>query len=122
VLKGWAEKSNFVFVILDLTDSRTFGTISLRSVQKRETQFGYVLARSQWGNGYVSEALTCLVDWSLRQPGILRASAFCDVENIASARVMEKAGMILEGTLKRHLIHPNISPDPQDCFSYARAF
>jgi RimJ/RimL family protein N-acetyltransferase len=45
--------------------------------------------------------------------------ALCDVENIASARVLEKAGMTCEGTLKQFGIHPNISATPRDCFSYA---
>jgi len=52
------------------------------------------------------EALSCLVNWSMDQPGIFRAWAFCDVENPASARVMEKAGMPREGMLRRWHICP----------------
>jgi RimJ/RimL family protein N-acetyltransferase len=44
----------------------------------------------------------------------------CDVDNIASARVMEKAGLTLEGRLRRWLVHPNISDEPRDCLGYAR--
>jgi [ribosomal protein S5]-alanine N-acetyltransferase len=33
---------------------------------------------------------------------------------------MEKAGMTLEGTLRRWFVHPNISPEPRDCRVYAR--
>ena len=33
---------------------------------------------------------------------------------------LEKAGMEREGILRRWLVHPNISPDPRDCFVYAR--
>src|SRR5690242_8973682 len=54
--------------------------------------FGYVLGRRSWGHGFAAEALTWLVDWSLAQPDLHRAWAFCDVENPASVRVMEKAG------------------------------
>jgi RimJ/RimL family protein N-acetyltransferase len=61
-----------------------------------------------------------LVDWSLDQPEVWRASACCDIENLASARVLEKAGMTFEGVLRRYLVHPNISPSPRDCRAYAR--
>jgi RimJ/RimL family protein N-acetyltransferase len=54
------------------------------------------------------------------QPSVFRIGAFCDVDNVASARVMEKSGLVREGLLRRWLMHPNISDEPRDCFSYAR--
>jgi|ERR1035437_2985593 RimJ/RimL family protein N-acetyltransferase len=82
--------------------------------------FGYVLGRAHWGRGLMAEALRYLVDWSLAQPEIFRAWAFCDVENPASARVMEKAGMTREGVLRRWHICPTIGPEPRDCIVCAR--
>lgn len=81
--------------------------------------FGYVLGRAHWGQGLAAEALTWLVDWALSQPGIVRAWAHCDVDNAASARVMEKAGMTREGILRRWQALPNIGPEPRDCVVYA---
>jgi [ribosomal protein S5]-alanine N-acetyltransferase len=34
--------------------------------------------------------------------------------------VLEKSGFIREGLLGRWLLHPNISAEPRDCYSYAR--
>ena len=82
--------------------------------------FGYVLGRAHWGRGLMAEALSHLVDWSLAQPEIFRAWAFCDVENPASARVMEKAGMTREGVLRRWHICPTIGPEPRDCLVCAK--
>jgi RimJ/RimL family protein N-acetyltransferase len=82
--------------------------------------FGYVLGRAHWGQGIMTEVLRPLIDWSLAQPGIFRAWAFCDVENPASARVMEKAGMTREGILRRWHICPNIGPEPRDCIVCAK--
>ncbi len=82
--------------------------------------FGYVLAKKFWGHGFTTEALTWLVHWALAQPEIHRAWAFCDVENPASARVMEKAGLTREGVLRRWLIAPNLGPAPRDCLVYAK--
>jgi [ribosomal protein S5]-alanine N-acetyltransferase len=59
------------------------------------------------------------VAWALTQPAIFRIGSVCDVDNIGSARVMEKSGLVREGLLRRWLIHPNISPEPRDCFLYA---
>jgi ribosomal-protein-alanine N-acetyltransferase len=82
--------------------------------------FGYVLGRQFWGRGLAAEALRFLVDWNLQQPDVFRAWAFCDVENPASARVMEKAGMAREGILRRWHVCPNLGPELRDCFIYAK--
>jgi [ribosomal protein S5]-alanine N-acetyltransferase len=68
----------------------------------------------------MTEALSEVADWAMRQGDIWRIGAVCDVENLASARVMEKSGLEREGILRRWLVHPNISPEPRDCFSYAK--
>ncbi len=82
---------------------------------KHQIMFGYVFGKPHWGQGFATEALRHLVDWSLAQPEIYRAWADCDADNTASARVMEKAGMTREGILRRYRIAPNISPEPRDC-------
>ena len=69
----------------------------------------------------MTEVLTEVVNWALSLPLIFHIGAVCNVENIGSARVMEKAGLVREGLLRRWLMHPNISDEPRDCFSYARA-
>ena len=81
---------------------------------------GYVLARPWWRQGLMTEVLTEVTVWALRQPSVFRIGAVCDFENIGSARVLEKSGFIREGLLRRWLLHPNISGEPRDCFSYAR--
>ena len=67
----------------------------------------------------MTEAVRGVIAWALAQPEIYRVAAVCDVENIASARVMEKAGMVREGLLQKYMIHPNISDVPRDCYMYA---
>jgi RimJ/RimL family protein N-acetyltransferase len=65
------------------------------------------------------EVLTAAAQWAMQQDAIWRIGAICDVENRASARVVEKAGLQREGILRRWIIHPNVSAEPRDCFSYA---
>ena len=68
----------------------------------------------------MTEALAEVAGWAMRQDDIWRIGTVCDVENRASARVMEKAGLEREGILRRWIIHPNVGFEPRDCFSYAR--
>ena len=82
---------------------------------------GCILNPRFWRQGYAAEAWQCLLDWLIQQPWVFRVEAVCDVENPASARVMEKSGMKYEGTLRRHSIHPNRSSEPRDVLLYAWA-
>lgn len=116
----WRKGESFPFTLsAERAMASPFGMIHLRR-KDHAVWFGYVLRESHWGQGYATEALSALVDWALSQPGIYRASASCDVDNPASGRVMEKAGMRFEGTLKRFVIHPNMSAEPRDAMMYAR--
>ena len=53
----------------------------------------------------MTEALGEVVRWALDRDDIWRIGDVCDVENLASARVMGKAGMTREGLLRRWIIH-----------------
>jgi RimJ/RimL family protein N-acetyltransferase len=68
----------------------------------------------------MTEVVRAVNDWALAQPEVHRVWAVCDVDNLASARVMEKAGMAREGKLRRWAVHPNLSTEPRDFWCYAR--
>ncbi len=81
---------------------------------------GYVLAPRFWGRGYMPEALRALTSLALEQPEFFRVQAFCDIENVPSQRVLEKAGFSREGRHERFNVHPNLSREPRACYMYAR--
>lgn len=107
------------YALIAREDSQLLGNFALRRLDPHRFDCGYVLARHYWGRGLMTEALSEVARWAMRQGDIWRIGAVCDVENRASARVMEKAGLAREGILRRWLVHPNISGEPRDCFSYA---
>ncbi len=120
-LKEWAADHSYPYAICrPQAPELPFGMIHPRR-RAASVEFGYVLAKAEWGRGYMSEALQALADWVLAQPGIVRAEAFCDAENIASARVMEKAGMTFETELRGYQAMPNRALEPRDCLLYARS-
>jgi RimJ/RimL family protein N-acetyltransferase len=101
-------------------DNMVRGAFALRQRAAHRLDCGYVLARRWWGQGLMTEVLTQVAIWALRQPSVFRIGAVCDVDNIGSARVLEKSGFVREGLLRRWLLHPNISDEPRNCYSYAR--
>jgi RimJ/RimL family protein N-acetyltransferase len=117
-LLAWDVGKAFHWVIECSEEKRVIGMMIAR-VAGEKWELGYVLARAYWGRGYMTEALKGLISWALKQKDIYRIWAVCDVDNVASARCMEKAGMKLEGILRRWSVHPNISPEPRDSRCYA---
>jgi RimJ/RimL family protein N-acetyltransferase len=119
-VEAWTGGSRFPWVITRHGDNTALGMIDARLDAPHRVSVGYVLARAEWGKGYVTEALAAVIEaiWA-SHPEVYRIWAVCDVDNPASARVMEKAGMRYEGRLARYLVHPNVSDEPRDAFVYA---
>jgi ribosomal-protein-alanine N-acetyltransferase len=67
-------------------------------------EIGYALSRRYWNRGYMTEAVRTVIDFGFRTMGLNRIEARCRIENIPSARVMEKTGMTYEGILRGHML------------------
>jgi len=88
-----------------LPDSeRLIGNCGIRRKAENdwEADIGFELAPSDWGQGYATEAASSMVDFGFRQLGLHRISSWCVAENIASARVLERVGLRLEGRLQEN--------------------
>jgi RimJ/RimL family protein N-acetyltransferase len=66
---------------------------------KSERSCGYALLPPYCGKGYMTEALRAVIEEEFHTLGARRIRATCEVSNIASARVLEKAGMARERTV-----------------------
>jgi ribosomal-protein-alanine N-acetyltransferase len=60
-------------------------------------EIGYVLSPKLWGQGYMSEAMKAVTKYLLKEAGFNRVIARHDVANLASGKVMQKAGLQFEG-------------------------
>jgi [ribosomal protein S5]-alanine N-acetyltransferase len=108
------------YALVGRQDEEVRGAFDLRQPGPCRLGYGFVLARPWWGQGLMTEALTEIARWALNRDDIWRIGGVCDVENLASARVMEKVGMTRDGLLRRWIMHPNVSDEPPDCFSFAK--
>jgi len=117
-LNGWEKGTVFTWAITLKESGQLVGMIDAR-IDAYMLNLGYVIGKEHWNNGYATEALRALLGWADGEDDIYRVWAVCAVENTASVRVMEKAGMIREGTLHRWMVFPNIGGTPQDCYCYA---
>ena len=100
-------------------DRRLAGSITGK--RRGRVQLGYALAQAFWGKGYATEAVMAVTAWALSQPGFHRVGALCDLENVASQRVLEKAGFQREGVLRRWEILPNLGSASRDVLCYGKA-
>ncbi len=78
-------------------------------------EIGYWLAQSHWGRGIMTGVVRTLSQFAFREYPIEKLHARVFHTNPASARVLEKAGFTLEGTLRRHLVHREV---PRDVLYY----
>jgi RimJ/RimL family protein N-acetyltransferase len=65
------------------------------------TEIGYFLLPSERAKGYGTEAVQLMVDYLFLSKDIVRIEATTNVANKASQKVLEKAGFIKEGTIRK---------------------
>ena len=94
------------------------GIEPLDSEREGVAMFGYWLGRSYWGRGIATEAAALLADYALTEGGLRRLEASVFVQNLASARVLEKCGFALEGRLRS--VYVDRDGAVCDAFLYAK--
>ncbi|HEY9629408.1 MAG TPA: GNAT family N-acetyltransferase [Coleofasciculaceae cyanobacterium] len=115
----WESGQEFCWVITVKPEDQAIGTVACR-IESSMADFGYVLNRAYWGQGYATEAVSAVVAWVMSLPEIHRIWATCDTENLASARVLEKTGLLCEKRLRHAMLRPNLSLMPRDTFVFAK--
>lgn len=68
----------------------------------RRAAVGFDLNRQYWGQGIMSDALVAVVRFGFESMGLNRIEADCSIMNVASQRVLEKAGFRIEGRQREH--------------------
>lgn len=77
--------------------------LNLGKEQYKNAEIWYKLHINFWNKGFATETLKTLISFAFNDLNLHRITAGCAVENKGSNRVLEKAGMILEGRKRQVL-------------------
>ncbi len=95
-LPGW-----FQYGIERRADGALLGDLGVHLHENRvQADIGFTLAAEHQGLGYGTEAVRRILDYLLTERGLHKVSAECDARNVASARLLTRAGFRLEGRLR----------------------
>jgi ribosomal-protein-alanine N-acetyltransferase len=87
-----------------------------QDVERVSAEIGYWVGEPFWGRGIATEALSAVTRYAFEHHHLTRIFAVPFAANRASCRVLEKAGYVLEGTLRRSAIKDGAIVDQ---FQYA---
>jgi len=90
------------FAITQKSTNTLIGIIGFHTVSmiNRTAEIAYTLHPDYWNRGIATTLCRSLVDWALTSGRFVRVQATALDTNHASARVLQKAGFELEGTLR----------------------
>jgi RimJ/RimL family protein N-acetyltransferase len=89
----------------------SIGIVSKTDIYRKNFEIGYFLSEDFWGNGIVTKAIKAATSYAFKEFDIVRIYAEPFSDNLGSRRALEKAGFMLEATLKHNVIKNGIIKD-----------
>ena len=90
-------KTNILMLVTDKNDGHAVGIYALIYIAERDSySLSYVNRYDDWGKGYTVEGMRALMDHAVKVYGARKFEGECAKENIGSARVMQKLGMVFD--------------------------
>ena len=80
------------------------GFVVQPDVHRISAEIGYWLGEAYWGRGIMTEALRAVTAFAFQAHGLVRLYAGVFEWNLGSMRVLEKAGYVREGVLRKSAI------------------
>ena len=99
------EDDTFAFAVT--ADNKVVGSIGVfrqGNIHRQTAELGYYVAEEYWSRGIMTEAVKQICEYVFSKSDILRIYAEPFAYNIASCRVLEKAGFQYEGTLRSNAV------------------
>ena len=103
---SYLARKEITFAVALRTSGELVATVSLLDISSyhARAELGYWTGVPFWGSGYCTEAVTRLIVFARESLGVTKVVGRCLARNPASARVMEKAGLVREGYLVKHTL------------------
>jgi ribosomal-protein-alanine N-acetyltransferase len=113
IRKGFVEKTAFQWGVERKDDGRLLGTCTIFQVHaaNQRAELGYALASAYWKKGYMTEALSALLDHAFGPMQLRRLEADVDPRNASSMRIIGRLGFRQEGLLRERW---NVAGEIQD--------
>ena len=95
-------------------DNEIIGGIGLEfreDIYRKTALIGYWLAEPFWGQGIMTEALKLMVNYAFQTFDLSRIQAGVFDSNLASMKVLEKAGFVKEGVSKKSIYKKGVFYD-----------
>ncbi len=99
------ENNTFAFAIA--LDDKVIGSIGIfrqENIHRQTGELGYYISEDYWGKGIMTEAVRQICGYVFENSDIIRIYAEPFAYNIASCKVLEKAGFKYEGTLRSNAV------------------
>lgn len=99
--------ANNTFAFAVTVDGKVIGSIGVfrqGNIHKQTAEMGYYIAEEYWGKGIMTEIVKQACQYVFENSDIIRIYAEPFAHNIASCRVLEKAGFQYEGTLRSNAV------------------
>jgi ribosomal-protein-alanine N-acetyltransferase len=80
------------------------GFVLQQDVERVSAEIGYWLGEPFWGRGITTQAVAAVTRYAIETHGLTRLFAVPFAYNVASCRVLQKAGYVLEALLRRSAI------------------
>lgn len=113
VIQGYGRRDAATWGVVHRAEGRVIGTCGFNGWNRvhSRAEMGYAFGRRYWNQGLATEAVKAVIAFGFNHSSFNRIEAFCVPENVASARVMEKAGMVYEGLLRQSYLAKGLYRD-----------
>jgi len=112
VTRGAAENQFYQWGVAHNDEDTVIGTCTLFQLDRRNrrAEIGFILRRDCWGQGFMTEALGALLQFSFETMKLHRLEADVDPRNEACIRLLERVGFQREGLLReRWLVNGEVN-------------
>lgn len=119
-------QEDLTWAICDKVSGKNIGAVWLREDHRRRRDksrcrvLGYLLDKEHWGQGLMTEAVSCVVDYAFKDLQLELISTYRFSYNRRSGRVMDKTGFVYEGTLRQATERFDGALLDVSCFSQTR--
>ena len=84
--------------MIELKDGTHIGEVCFKGLDSNGiAEIGYGISEKYQNYGYATEAVKAVLEWAFSNPNVTAVEAETDSENVASKRVLEKCGFVLNG-------------------------